>query len=69
MNIKRLQRLIDKAFEREEKAKIDTRATIRQLVFFLFLDYNLDSQFVYDRQQAQTQRNEAIIITSLIQEN
>lgn len=29
MNIKRLQRLIDKAFEREEKAKIDTRATIR----------------------------------------
>ena len=69
MNIKRLKRLIDKAFEREEKAKIDTRVTIRQLVFFLFLDYNLDSQFVYDRQQAQTQRNEAIIITSLIQEN
>ena len=29
MNIKRLQRLIDKAFEREEKAKIDTRVTIR----------------------------------------
>lgn len=29
MNIKRLKRLIDKAFEREEKAKIDTRVTIR----------------------------------------
>lgn len=29
MNIKRLKRLIDKAFEREAKAKIDTRVTIR----------------------------------------
>lgn len=29
MNMKRIQKLIDKAFEREEKAKIDTRVTIR----------------------------------------
>lgn len=29
MNIKRLQQLIDKVFEREEKAKVDTRVANR----------------------------------------
>ena len=29
MNIKRLQHLIDKAFEREEKAKVNTRVANR----------------------------------------
>jgi len=29
MNMKRIQKLIDKAFEREEKAKVDTRVANR----------------------------------------